>query len=155
MFKSVIAGLLGYVLVGMMTSTPAMAQDCSGTITAEEVLAAEDARYAAQTTNDFAAMAKLYGDDLVYIHSSALVDDKASFIDSMRSGNVKYRVMRRSEVKVRTYGCLGIITGNGDFDVTVKGQDLSVQLRFSSIWAKRAGGAQFVSWEATRVPPKQ
>jgi len=83
------------------------------------------------------------------------VDDKASFIDSMRSGNVKYRVMRRSDVKVRTYGCLGIITGNADFDVTVKGQDLSVQLRFSSIWAKRAAGAQFVSWEATRVPTKQ
>ena len=155
MFKSLIAGLLGYVVVGAIAGAPAMAQDCSGTITTDEVVAAEDARYAAQTTNDFAAMAKLYGDDLVYIHSSAIVDDKASFIGVMRSGDVKYRAMRRSEVKVRTYGCLGIITGNADFDVTVKGQELSVQLRFTSSWAKRAAGAQFVSWQATRVPPKQ
>jgi ketosteroid isomerase-like protein len=135
-------------------SAPAAAQSCEGTISTDEASRAEDTRYAAQTTNDFAAMDKLFGDDLVYIHSSAVVDDKASYIDSMRSGNVKYRVMRRSEVKVRTYGCLAIINGNADFDVTVKGQDLSVQLRFTTVWAKRPSGLQFISWQATRVPPK-
>jgi ketosteroid isomerase-like protein len=134
---------------------PAAAQTCQGSISAQEASSAEDARYAAQTTGDFAAMDRLFGDDLVYIHSSAVVDDKASYIESMRSGNVKYRVMRRSDVKVRTYGCVAIITGNADFDVTVKGQDMSVQLRFHSIWAKRPAGAQFISWQATRVPPKQ
>ena len=134
---------------------PAVAQNCDGTISQEEASRAEDARYAAQTTNDFAGMGRLFGDDLVYIHSSSVVDDKASYTDSMRSGNVKYRVMRRSDVKVRTYGCIAIITGNADFDVTVKGQDLSVQLRFHSIWAKRGSDVQFISWNATRVPPKQ
>ena len=44
------------------------AQDCSGTITVEEAMKAEDARFAAQMNNDFAAMERLYGDDLVYIH---------------------------------------------------------------------------------------
>jgi ketosteroid isomerase-like protein len=155
MLKSVLRIVFGYIVLGLVATGVAAANECSGSISAEEALAAEDARYAAQTSNDFAAMGKLYGEDLVYIHSSAIVDDKASFIESMRSGNVKYRVMRRSDVKVRTFGCLAIITGNADFDVTVKGQDLSVQLRFHSIWAKRAAGSQFVSWEATRVPPKQ
>ena len=136
-------------------SVPAAAQTCSGTVTEDEALRAEDARYAAQTTNDFAAMEKLIGDDLVYIHSSSVLDDKAAYIESMRSGTVKYRVMRRSEVKVRPYGCLALISGNADFDVTVKGQEMSVPLRFHSIWAKRPGGLQFISWQATRVPAKQ
>jgi hypothetical protein len=39
--------------------------------------------------------------------------------------------------------------------VTVKGQDLSVELRFHSVWAKRGSSVQFVSWQATRTPPKQ
>ena len=134
---------------------PAAAQTCEGTITEAEANSAEDARYAAQTSNDFAAMERLFGDDLVYIHSSAVVDDKASYTESMRSGNVKYRVMRRSDTKVRTYGCIAIISGSADFDVTVKGQDMAVPLRFHSIWAKRAGALQFISWQATRVPPKQ
>ena len=93
--------------------------------------------------DDFGAMQKLFGDDLVYIHSSA------------KSGTVKYRVMRRSDVTVRTYGCVAIISGLGNFDVTVKGQELAVEIRFHSIWAKRDGGLQFISWEATRTPAKQ
>jgi ketosteroid isomerase-like protein len=137
-----------------LAAAPAAAQSCTGDIGAGEVEAAEDARYVAQTGDDFAALARLLGDDLVYIHSSAVVDDKAAYIDSMRSGTVKYRVMRRSDVKVRTYGCIALMTGNADFDVTVKGQELSVQLRFHSVWAKRPDGLQFVSWQATRIPPK-
>lgn len=143
------------ILVASLAAGRAAAEDCSGTITAEEALSAESARYAAQMSNDFAAMERLFGDDLHYNHSSNLVDNKASYIESMRSGDVRYRTMKQSDTKVRTYGCLAIITGAGDYEVTVKGKDISVQLRFHSIWAKRSGGVQFVSWEATRFPPKQ
>jgi ketosteroid isomerase-like protein len=150
-----ITGLLfGYAMLGIVSSGSAGAADCSGVVTAGEAIAAEDARYAAQTREDFAAMEKLFGEDLVYIHSSALVDGKASYIELMRSGEVHYRVMKRDEVTVRTYGCVAIITGHANFDVTVKGKDVSVELRFHSIWAKRDGGLQFISWQATRVPPK-
>jgi hypothetical protein len=147
--------LAGCGILAMMASGAVFAEECGGPVTADEAQAAEDARYAAQMGDDFAAMDKLFGRDLVYIHSSAVVDDKASYIDSMRSGNVKYRVMRRSDVTVRTYGCLALITGLANFDVTVKGQDLSVEIRFHSIWAKRDNGLEFISWEATRTPPKQ
>jgi hypothetical protein len=139
----------------MLASGSAVAGECGGPASADEALAAEDARYAAQTGNDFAAMQRLFGADLVYTHSSAVVDTKASYIDSMQSGTVKYRVMRRSDVTVRTYGCIAIISGQGNFDVTVKGQDMAVELRFHSIWAKRDKGLEFISWQATRVPPKQ
>ena len=144
-----------FAILAAMSSSTAFAEDCSGTITAEEALRGEDARYAAQTSRDFAVLQQLIGDDLVYIHSGAIVDDKAAYIESQRAGTVIYRTMKRSDVTVRTYGCLAIITGQGNFDVTLKGQDISVEIRFHSIWAKRAGAIQFVSWEATRVPPKQ
>ena len=154
MHASLIRALIAAAVCAAV-SLPAAAQSCAGSVDEGEALRAEDARYAAQTSNDFAAMEHLFGEDLVYIHSSSVLDDKAAYIDSMRSGTVKYRVMRRSEVKVRTYGCLALISGNADFDVTVKGEELSVPLRFHSIWAKRPGGLQFVSWQATRVPAKQ
>jgi hypothetical protein len=151
MIKSAFLLLFGYLTLGVTAAGAAAAQECSGTITPEEALRAEDARYAAQTANDFAAMEKLFGPDLVYIHSSAVVDDKAAYIESMRSGEVKYRSMKRSNVKVRTYGCIAILSGDADFDVTVKGEERSVGLRFHAVYAKRAGGVQFVSWQATRV----
>ena len=124
------------------------------TITEAEALQAEQARYAAQMANDFAAMERLFGDDLVYIHSSTSVDTKASFIESMRSGAVRYRTMTRGDVKVRCYGSVAIITGQGSFEVTARGQELRLDLLFHAVWAKRANGVQFVSWQATRLPAK-
>jgi len=153
--KRFLALLFGCAILGIGTAGMARAEECGGPVTADEALAAEDDRYEAQTTNDFAAMEKLFGSDLVYIHSSAVVDSKTTYIDSMRSGAVKYRTMRRSGVTVRTYGCIAILSGQANFDVTVKGQDLSVELRFHTVWAKRDGGLQFVSWQATRVPAPQ
>ena len=141
-------------ILGMVAVAPARAQTCGAPITAAEALAAEDARYAAQTGNDFPAMEKLFGEDLVYIHSSSAVDDKAAYIDSMRSGTVVYRVMNRSDVKVRTYGCIAILTGKADFEVTVRGDDLAVALGFHTVWVKRDQGLEFISWQATRIPPK-
>ena len=59
------------------------AQECSGTITVDEALKAEEARFKAQMSGDAVAMNKLFGDDLVYIHSSTVVDSKKSFIESL------------------------------------------------------------------------
>src|SRR5437870_10777634 len=146
--------LFWYLIVGIVVNGTASAEECSGNITAEEALRAEDARYAAQIANDFAAMERMFGEDLVYIRSvDGAVADKRAYIESMRSGTVKYRAMRRSDVKVRTYGCLAIITGFFELEATVRGGDLSEQARFHSVWAKRGQGVQFVSWQSTLGPP--
>ncbi|HYR39227.1 MAG TPA: nuclear transport factor 2 family protein [Methylomirabilota bacterium] len=146
-----LCAMLGLVGVGA-----AAAEECSGIITADEAMKAELARYAAQTANDFAAMEKLFGNDLTYNHSSAASDDKAKYIDAMRSGRTKYRKMtQNSDVTTRTYGCLAIITGTAVYEVTAGGQDRTVPLRFTAIWAKRSGGLQFVSWQSTGIPPRQ
>jgi hypothetical protein len=97
-------------------------------------------------------MEKLFSSDLVYIHSSSVLDNKASFIESMRSGTVKYKVMRRSDVTVRTYGCVAIINGIGNYDVRVKENDMNVVLRFTSIWQKKDNALEFISWQSTRIP---
>jgi hypothetical protein len=130
----------------------AAAAECSGTISADEALKAEDARSAAQTSGDFAAMERLFGDDLRYTHSSGRSDGKASYIELQRSKSVVYRSMQRSNVTVRTYGCIAIITGEAHYQVTVDGKDITPELVFHSIWAKRDGAAQFISWQSTAAP---
>jgi len=144
------------LILGVMARSTASAEECSGAITAEEVLRAEDARYAAQIANDFAALERMFGEDLVYVRSvDGGVGDKRAIIESMRSGTVKYLAMRRSDVRVRTYGCLATITGFFEQDLTLRGEPLSEQVRFHSLWAKRGPDVQFVSWQSTRLPPKK
>jgi hypothetical protein len=148
--------LAAFAMLGLVVAGGASAQDCSGTVTADEASKAEAARYAAQTTNDFGAMEKLFGNDLTYNHSSSATDDKTTYIESMRSGRTKYRKMTpNADVKTRTYGCLAIITGTAVYEVTAGGQDRTVPLRFTAIWAKRPAGLEFVSWQSTGIPPRQ
>lgn len=150
--------MLAYVRSALLGAAVAFATQVSAgsceDINAYEAQKAEDARYAAQMNDDFAAMDKLFAGDLVYTHSSSVVDNKKTYIESMSSRNVKYKVMRRSDVTVRTFGCIAILTGLGNFDVRVKDKDLSVEIRFHSTWVKRDGALQFVSWQATRTPAK-
>src|SRR5438034_9321737 len=109
--------ILGLVAVGAVS-----AEDCSGTLTAEEAMRAETARYAAQTANDFAAMEKLFGNDLTYNHSSAATDDKAKYIEAMRSVRTQYpNMIAASDLTTRTYGCLASITGTAAYEVTSGG----------------------------------
>jgi hypothetical protein len=141
------------VMLGLGGAGAAWAQECSGTVTADEAMKAETARYAAQTSNDFAAMEKLFGNDLTYNHSSSASDDKAKYIDAMKSGRTKYRKMTpNADVRTRTYGCIAIITGTAVYEVTAGGQDRTVPLRFTAIWAKRPSGLEFVSWQSTGIP---
>jgi hypothetical protein len=146
--KSLKNAFFACLMLGPMIAG-AQAAECDGAITVDEALKAEDARYAAQTKSDFDALERPYGDDLVYV--SAVVDSKASYIERQRSG-LHYRVMKPSDVKVRVFGCLAIITGRGDYEVTQNGQDSSPHLLFTAVWAKRGPNAQFVSWESTPIP---
>ena len=147
MFKRISALTDFFVLRAAVTSG---AQECSGTITVEEALKSEQARFKAQMSADGATMNKLFGNDLVYIHSSTVVDTKKSFIESITSGNVKYRSMHQGEATVRTYGSIAIVTGSATFEVTVKGENRTLDLLYHAIWAKRIAGVQFVSWQATK-----
>jgi ketosteroid isomerase-like protein len=141
------------VLAFLITVSPVWAGgQCTGEITSAEVEQAEDARYAAQAANDFQALERLIGDDLVYIHSSGVMDDKQAFIESMRSGNVHYKSMRRIDAQVRTYGCIGILTGTIEIDLVLRGEDAFRRFRFTTVWVKRDGGPQFVSWQTTPAP---
>ena len=155
MIHTLLRSLVPLAMLGLAAATSASGEECSGTITAEEALKAEHARYAAQTSNDFAAMEKMFGSDLTYQHSSAALDDKASYIESMRSGRAKYRKMTpNNDLKTRTYGCLALITGTAVYEVTSAGQDRTVPLRFTAVWAKRPSGIEFVSWQSTGIPPR-
>jgi ketosteroid isomerase-like protein len=156
MRQALVGVLTGFGILAVFAMGIASAEECSGMISAAEAVKAEDARYAAQTANDFAAMEKLFGSELVYQHSSAAVDNKTTYIGAMKSGKSRYRTMKRNDESVRTFGCLAIMSGTAEYGVGNPGQERTVPLRFTAIWAKRPDGTvQFVSWQATGIPVKQ
>ena len=138
------------VVAWLVTLAPAVAQSARDAVDA--VKAAELARFTAQTTNDFAALDQLLADDLVYTHSSASVDSKTTYVESMRSGAVKYESIEPRDLVVRVFGTTAVITGAGRLRVSARGQSLDNQLRFTDVWVLRDGRWQMVAWQSTRLP---
>jgi hypothetical protein len=60
----------------------------------QEILGLEDQRFAAMVARDFSALDKMVHEELLYTHSSGVTDTKASWLDSMKSGKVKYKSVR-------------------------------------------------------------
>jgi hypothetical protein len=125
---------------------------------ADEVLAAENARIAALTHNDVAAVDKLLGDDLTYVHGSGKVDTKASFLEAIRSGRVHYVSLDARKLHVRVVGDAGVIDGEYHIRVTdshVQADPLDIDIFILGVYARRGGHWQMIAWQSTRnaTPP--
>jgi len=118
----------------------------------QDILALEEQRCAAMAKNDIAALEGMFHDDLIYTHSSAVVDTRASYLEALKSGHTRYHSVQRSDEKVRLCGDTALVTGRAIIDVTVKGEKKHLDTRFLDVWTKTPRGWKFVAWQSTKLP---
>jgi len=118
----------------------------------QEILALEEKRCAAMAAHDVATLEKLFHDELIYTHSSAVVDTRASYLEALKSGHTRYHSVQRSDEKVRVCGDSALITGRAIIDVTVKGEKKHLDTRFLDVWTKTPQGWKFIAWQSTKLP---
>ena len=118
----------------------------------QEVLALEEKRCAALAANDVAVLEGMVHDDLIYTHSSAVVDTRASYLEALKSGATRYHSLKRSEEKVRVCGDTALVTGRAAIDVTVKGEHKLIDARYLLVWTKTPKGWKFIAWQSTKPP---
>lgn len=116
-----------------------------------EVLEADEGRVKALTENDVDALEQLLGDDLTYVHSNGMLDTKASYIDSLRSGRSRYLAMDMSEVAVRSLGDTALVNAKFNARVKVGDHEVNPNGRVLIAYAKREGRWQMVAWESTSI----
>lgn len=114
----------------------------------EEIIALENRRIEAMTKGDVAALEEILADDLLYTHTTARIDTKASFIDAVSTGRSNYKSIERKDVKVRDFGDTAVVTGQAKFHVG----NNKFEARYIDVYAKRGDAWQMVAWQSTRVP---
>jgi ketosteroid isomerase-like protein len=118
----------------------------------QDILGLEDRRIAAMTAQDFGALDPLVHGELLYAHSTGVTDTKATLMESMISGRVKYKSASCSERKVRVFGDVALITGKATFQVEVSGQPRTLKLIFLNAWTRTPQGWKFVAWQSCPQP---
>ncbi len=109
-------------------------------------------RMTAMAQKDLATLNEVIADDLIYTHSSARLDTKASLIGNMEAGSTVYTSVVPSDVKAQDFGDTVVLTGSCKISVNAGGRPNSFGVRFTDVYAKRGGRWQMVAWQSTRTP---
>lgn len=119
---------------------------------ATAVEAAEARRIAATLAGDFDTVADLIGDDLHYVHSSAVMEDKDAYLKKLREGYYRYRGLTIKTRSLRVLGDVVLVNGDIHIEVEVQGAAKDVMSRYLQVWARREGRWLMVSWHSTPMP---
>lgn len=120
----------------------------------QAIEALEERRYEAMVEGDLTELDRLLGPELVYIHSSAIADNKDQYLESLRSGDIRYQRFERSDVRIHVFGdATAAISGRIKIWLELHGQQRVLDNLFTNLWVREAGGPwRFVSWQSTPVP---
>ena len=119
-----------------------------------QLLALEQERRRALVEEDYSRVAELFADDLVYVHTTGLVQGKADYLEYAKSA-VQYLDIERGQLQIRFYGeHLAVMTGTQCNTLRKRGADQSIRGEgfATQVWAFGAEGWQISSFHGTRAP---
>ena len=145
--KSVLLHLFSIL---MLTLAPLRAAD-EPRLTA--LRAADDKRVGAVKAGDREGLAAILSDDLHYAHANGIVDTKASFIDALATGRLKYVEWKYQERNFSFPSAdIALMTGRTRIKVAKAGTSAEVVLSFLGVWREEKGRWRFIAWQSGRVP---
>ncbi len=120
---------------------------------AKQVMAAEQARTSALEHSDVATLERLMADDVTYVHASGKTDTKRSYLDAIRSGQLRYVSWRPMNLHVRLLGNGAVIDGEYAVKVTdsrVQPTPFDINIFILTVYQQRNGRWQQIAWQSTR-----
>lgn len=100
---------------------------------------------------DAAALEKLLDKDLIYAHSTGIVDTKAEYIEKIRSGRQVYKTFEQKNVSVRVRGDSAVTHSWARITGVNQAGNFDDKLMILHTWVKSPGGWQLVAHQTTRV----
>ena len=119
---------------------------------AQQVLAAEDRRYAAMRAADLTTLDELCADGLSYAHSSGVRDTKDEYLGKVRSGYYVYRRVDHPVERVEVVGDTAIVVGRMSADIEVQGVPKTIDNLALAVWARTPDGWRFLAYAPTSLP---
>lgn len=88
-------------------------------------------------------------EDYVAITPLGQVTTKQDAIAARKSGQLRYETINITDMVVRIYGDMAVVTARADVKGHQMGEDFSGPYRYTRIWVRQGGRWQTVSYQAT------
>jgi uncharacterized protein (TIGR02246 family) len=119
----------------------------------DAVLAAEDARFAAMVAADPEAMRRRFADDLVYVHSTGVVEDREQLIASIVGRKLQYLAIEPSARRVVIQGAdAAFVHGIAHIMARSGDQALEFPARYLAVYVLQDGAWRLRAWQSLRLP---
>jgi ketosteroid isomerase-like protein len=105
----------------------------------------------AQLNGDADALNRLWDDDLVVTVPNMPVMDKNESLDFVRSGKMKFQTYKTSDIRIRLYGDVAVVTGQLERRRSVNRGEFEEDWRFTKVYVRRAGKWKVVAWHGSPV----
>ena len=114
----------------------------------------EDQRYAAMLTSDLDGLNRLLSDRLVYSHSNAERDSKASYLDRVRNGTFVYESIQHPEEKIILADGAAVVIGTMIAKAYWSGELKTLRNGACAVWAKEEDGQwRLIAYQPTPILP--
>lgn len=94
---------------------------------------------------------RVFGDDFFYTGVRGETKTKQDILTEIKSGELKFELLKFDDLKVRLYGQAAVVTGAA----TTKGRspagEISGRFRYTRVYVKRQGQWQLVTFQGTPI----
>lgn len=99
---------------------------------------------------DEATLKTLLGDGLIYVHSSATIENKAQCIAALVKGKPHFEL--KPGWTIQMYGNSAVVHGHMDAHNMAAGKATTTKLDYVMVWVKMGSGWQMVARHTAKLP---
>ena len=139
-----------------LAQPPSYAQNCQLTPSTRALCETEAKLTDALRRNDIAVLSQLYADEFSIINFRGRKVDKAAVLNAFRTGMLRFDSLSTSDLAVRTYESIGVITGRQHQAAREPGAGDEAHpkdVRFTHIYARVEGKWLLVASQITPISP--
>jgi ketosteroid isomerase-like protein len=118
---------------------------------ADQIKKMETDRAAAVVKGDWAKLEKETSDDYTLININGQMSNKSQMVEGFKSGQNKLTANDLSDMTVRVYDNVAVVTGKMDTKGTMGGKDVTGQGVFTRVYVKKGGHWKAVALQQTRL----
>ncbi len=139
------------IVVGFIFAACAFIPSLAVADSAAEVERMEQKRMQAVMDADMPALYAIYADDFFYNTGSGVSQTKAQYLPRYASGEIKVTRADSEPRDIRVYDNTALVTGIVHVNLTNKGEEKLLHLRYLNVWIKRANGWVLVARQSTNI----
>jgi ketosteroid isomerase-like protein len=124
----------------------------SDTLSTSQINELENRRYAAMVDGDLDALDELLSDDVMYAHSDASVDSKASYLEMLRTGALIYHELEHTTEAVVSRPGVVIVGGTMSGSIHMNGSAKTLNSRVAAVWIAEDGRWRLAAFQPTPIP---